>query len=73
MVSVSRRAWPPQRGHVVFTNVGWRARGEPPSPVSSTSSGSSTGRLILAARATMPHVVAVDDRDRARPSSAAAK
>ena len=26
MVSVSRRAWAPQRGHVVCGNVGWRAR-----------------------------------------------
>ena len=43
IVSVSRRAGFPQRGHVVFTNEGTCARGEPPRPVNSTSRGSTIG------------------------------
>src|SRR5260370_41999015 len=44
MVSVSRRAGPPQRGQVVFKNSGTRVRGDPPVIVMSTFSGKITGR-----------------------------
>jgi hypothetical protein len=44
MVSVSRLASPPQRGHFARTNDSLLASGDPPSPVNGTSSGSTTGR-----------------------------
>ena len=43
MVSVSRRAGPPQRGQVAWTNVGTFSSGLPPSPVNGASFGSTTG------------------------------
>ena len=43
MVSVSRRAAPPQRGQVTLTNSGTFSSGERPVPVISMRSGSSTG------------------------------
>src|SRR5688572_7259637 len=55
IVSVSRRALPPQRGHRAFTNDAASASGEPPLPLSWTSRGSTTGRFSSAS-GTMPHV-----------------
>src|SRR5437867_3830637 len=46
IVSVSRRAGPPHFGQVVFTNSGVAAKGDPPSPVSLTLSGSTTGSSL---------------------------
>ena len=43
IVSVSRRASPPQRGHATFDHVGWRASGDSPPGWKSTSSGNRTG------------------------------
>ena len=43
MVSVSRRAAPPQRGQVTRTKAACAASGEPPVPVKATSSGRTTG------------------------------
>src|SRR5215203_1769965 len=43
-VSVSRRAEPPQRGHVVSRNVFEVVRGESPDGRNSMSEGSSTGK-----------------------------
>src|SRR5581483_2865863 len=43
IVSVSRRAGPPHRGQRVSTNAACVASGEPPVPVITTSSGSTTG------------------------------
>jgi hypothetical protein len=43
MVSVSRRAGPPQRGQTACTKVGTFSSGLPPSPVKGASFGSSTG------------------------------
>ena len=56
MVSVSRRAGPPQLGHVVCTQSSTRASGERPSSVGwkSSRSGSSTGSWSLGT-GTMPH------------------
>ena len=55
IVSVSRRAGPPQRGHVVFTNPGTSAIGEPPFPVIWTSWGSTTGSRS-GRSGTVPHL-----------------
>ena len=55
MVSVSRRALPPQRGHVALTKLGTAASGEPPLPLICTSSGSTTGRFSSRS-GTIPHV-----------------
>ena len=44
IVSVSRRAGPPQDGQAVFTNSGICASGESPRPLNSATFGSSTGR-----------------------------
>ena len=54
IVSVSRRAGPPQSGHVVLTNSGTCASGESPRPLNSVIFGSSTGRLSYGT-GTMPH------------------
>src|SRR4029450_3760103 len=57
IVSVSRRTSPPQVGHfnfVSWTKDSFRARGEPPSPVTSTSSGRMTGRSF-SGTGTIPH------------------
>ncbi len=43
MVSVSRRAGPPQAGHVVCRKPSWNCRGDWPVGRNSTSSGASTG------------------------------
>ena len=65
MVSVSRRAGPSHLGHLTFFQVGWRSSGLPGlSKV--TSSGSVTGKSF-SGTGTVPHVVAVDDRDRTAP------
>src|SRR6202795_58188 len=53
IVSVSRRAGPPHFGHVVFTNSGVAASGDPPSPVSLAFSGKITGSS-LSGTATIP-------------------
>ena len=44
IVSVSRRAGPPQIGHVVLTQSSAAASGERPCGAKSSMSGSSTGR-----------------------------
>ena len=43
MVSVSRRAGPPQRGQRALTKAGTFSSGLPPSPVKGASGGSTTG------------------------------
>jgi hypothetical protein len=43
IVSVSRRAGPPQVGHCTFTHSGTCASGESPRPVNVVISGSVTG------------------------------
>ena len=43
MVSISRRAGPPQQGHVVFRKFSDVANGEIAPPSKDTSSGSFTG------------------------------
>ena len=53
MVSVSRRAGPPHLGHVVLTNSGTCASGEPRVCVMVTLSGSRTGRSF-SGTGTMP-------------------
>src|SRR6185312_2467734 len=54
MVSVSRRAPPPQEGHLTLVQVGWRSSGLP-GRSKVTSSGSVTGRS-LSGTGTTPHV-----------------
>ncbi len=66
IVSVSRRAGPPQLGHVVTTKAACVASGDPPVPVSCTSSGSRTGNAD-SGTGTVPQPLAVDDRDRRAP------
>ena len=44
MVSVSRRAGPPQSGQGVFKKPGWSTSGERPVGMKATSSGKPTGR-----------------------------
>ena len=44
IVSVSRRAGPPQIGHVVLTQSSAEASGERPCGAKSSTSGSGTGR-----------------------------
>ena len=44
IVSVSRRAGPEHRGHVVFTNEATFSSGLPPVPVNGASAGKTTGR-----------------------------
>src|ERR1035437_10978055 len=53
MVSVSRRAGPPQTGQLVFTNSATRPSGDPPCCVISTCAGSTTGSA-LSGRGTTP-------------------
>ena len=76
MVSVSRRAGPPQTGHVVLTNSGTWPSGEPPSCVISICSGSSTGRAEAAddtaGTDSIVAVGAVDHRNRRAPVTLAA-
>ena len=55
MVSVSRRALPPQRGHVALTKDATPASGDPPLPLIWTFWGSTTGRFSSRS-GTMPHV-----------------
>ena len=73
MVSVSRRAGPPQLGQVVCTQSSTRASGERPSSVGwkSSRSGSSTGQLVLGHRHGAA-LLAVDDGDRRAPVALAA-
>src|SRR5215470_5458355 len=54
IVSVSRRAAPPQLGHFTFVHVGWRSSGLP-GRSNDTSSGSTTGRS-LSGTGTTPHL-----------------
>ena len=46
IVSVSRRAGPPQMGQVVWRNPSWRASGDWPVGRNSTSSGATTGSSL---------------------------
>ena len=54
IVSVSRRAFPPQRGHGAFTKPAASASGEPPLPLICTLRGRTTGRFSSFS-GTMPH------------------
>ncbi len=68
-VSVSRRAGPPQRGQVVWTNSSSSASGLP-APVGLMSSGSSTGSCF-SRQGNGAALLAVDDRDRRAPRALA--
>jgi len=66
IVSVSLLAGPPHLGHVVLTNSGTLAKGEPPSPVKGTSSGRSDGKVGFWHWHNTASL-AIDDRDRRTP------
>ena len=65
IVSVSRRAGPPHFGHFAFTNSGTLASGDCPCPVSSTFSGSRTGKIVRHRHDAA--LRAIDHRDRRAP------
>ena len=65
-VGLALRAGPPHPGQVVSTNSATSASGESPRPLNRSTRGSSTGRSA-SGTGRVPHVVAVDDRDRRPP------